>query len=200
MKGKNVSENKLDLVYRDRHSFFIPAASENKINGICRWEQAFRVYAAIYSQANPSCAAEIWQYVHVINTAASAYVWENVSNYDFTFRQLMAYHPQRNWGKIYNQMWNISMREPINRNQQQFSQNQGFNQKNKGNSGNKSSNGSQVTGKPKSSKIRYCWAFNNKGSCTDKNCNFVSKMFLLGVYGTWTLQLHQGKGKCSLKY
>ena len=101
------TENKLDLVYRDGQSFFVPAQTEIKINGIRRWEQAFRIYAAIYSQANPTWAAEIWQYVHVINTAANSYVWENVASYDYTFRQLKSHYPQRNWAKIYNQMWSM---------------------------------------------------------------------------------------------
>ena len=30
-KGANLSDNKLDLVYRDSHSYFVPAPSENKI-------------------------------------------------------------------------------------------------------------------------------------------------------------------------
>ena len=84
-----INENKMDLVYRDSHSYFVPAVSDNKITGIRKWEQAFRVYATVYSQANPLRAAEIWQYVHTINTAASSYIWENVSHYDVTFCQLM---------------------------------------------------------------------------------------------------------------
>ena len=58
-------------------------------------------------------AHEIWQYIHVITTAASTYVWENVLEYDVTFRQLMSQYPNRNWGKIYTQMWNLAMKEPI---------------------------------------------------------------------------------------
>ena len=99
----------MDLVYKDGHSYFIPAASGNKITGIRCWEQAFRVYAAVYSQANPMRAAEIWQYVYTINTAARSYQWENVANYDVTFRHLMAQYPTRSWAKIYNQMWNLAM-------------------------------------------------------------------------------------------
>ena len=113
LKVRARNENKLDLVYKDGHSYFIPAPSESKINGIRKLEQAFRVYAAIYSQANPQRAAEIWQYVHVINTAASSFVWDNVASYDFTFRQLMHRNPGRNWAKIYQQMWSISMRDSI---------------------------------------------------------------------------------------
>ena len=108
-KFNRTNDNKLDLVYRDGHPFFIPANTESKINGIRRWEQAFRVYAVIYSQANPHHTAEIWQYIHVINMAASAYIWENVANYYYTFRQLMSSYPNHNWAKIYNQMWNIAM-------------------------------------------------------------------------------------------
>ena len=42
---------------------------DRKSNGIRRWEQAFRVYAAIYTEEHPERAAEIWQYVYTINTA-----------------------------------------------------------------------------------------------------------------------------------
>ena len=48
------SENKMDLVFREGHSYFVSTASESKITGIRRWEQAFRIYAAIYSEANPA--------------------------------------------------------------------------------------------------------------------------------------------------
>ena len=94
------SEGKMELVSRNGSTFFVPSeGNTNKINGIRQWEQAFRVYAAIYSAANPGRAAEIWQYVYVINTAATSYTWENVSTYDYTFRQLMAFNPGRNWSK-----------------------------------------------------------------------------------------------------
>ena len=59
--------SKMELVSRDGATFFIPSTDkDNEINGIQRWEQAFRLYAAIYSRANPSRAAKIWQYVHTI--------------------------------------------------------------------------------------------------------------------------------------
>ena len=76
------------------------------------WEQAFHVYAAIYSQANPSHATEIWQYMHVINIAAGSYSWENVSFYDYTFRQLMSQKPKHSWAKTYTQGWNLAMTIP----------------------------------------------------------------------------------------
>ena len=41
------NESRMELVFRDRKSFFVTAAPDNKISNIRRWEQAFRVYAAI---------------------------------------------------------------------------------------------------------------------------------------------------------
>ena len=97
-------------VIRNGSSYVLPPISkESRINNIRRWEQAFRVYAAIYSEHNPDRATEIWQYVHIINTAASSFIWENVAFYDYTFRQLMHAKPKRYWAKIYNQVWNLAM-------------------------------------------------------------------------------------------
>ena len=107
-------ENRMQLVNRKGGSYWVPAEKE-KVNTLKKWDQAFRVYASIYSRANPHRSHEIWQYVHVIMTAASHYIWENVAEYDVTFCQLMAAYPHRNWGKIYNQMWNLAMKEPVQR-------------------------------------------------------------------------------------
>ena len=66
-----------------------------------KWDQAFRVYAAIYTHANPDRASEIWQYIYVIHTAAAANPWDNVYFYDINFHELMASKPWRSWGKTY---------------------------------------------------------------------------------------------------
>ena len=160
------NDNKMDLVFREGHSYFIPATSDMKIT-----------YAAIYSQANPTRAAEIWQYVHIINMAASSYIWENVANYDFTFRQLMSTFPQRNWVKIYNQMWSIAMHDPIpkqGQNTNQYSYNKGgFGSNNTNNqNSNTFSGNNQGTNKRRPN---YCWTF-NKGNCKDgSKCKFVNR-------------------------
>ena len=73
----------------------VPDNRNNKVNTLKKWDQAFRVFAAIYSQANPDRAGEIWQYIYVIHTAAASNPWENVSFYDITFRELMASKPWR---------------------------------------------------------------------------------------------------------
>ena len=87
-------EGAMELVSRDGHTFFMPArSSEAKITSLKCWDQAFRIYAAIYTEANPIRATEIWCYVYVIHKASQ---WDNVSFYDITFRRLMAEKPWRN--------------------------------------------------------------------------------------------------------
>ena len=107
-------EQRMEIVNKDGKAFLTPAIDrDNKIYNIHRWDQAFRVYATIYSEANPLHAAEIWQYIDVIHRAARAFNWENVANYDYVFRQLMAANPNRKWSKTYTQMWNLNLCEPL---------------------------------------------------------------------------------------
>ena len=173
------NEHKMDLIYKDGHSYFVPAGSDNRITGIRKWEQAFRIYATVYSQANPLRAAEIWQYVHTINTAAGSYTWDNVSQYDVTFRHLMSQYPNRSWAKIYQQMWSLSMRDPIQRNNYQHRNAHGNSFGNNSFSGGHGQGSSQhkptqnTQNKPK--KPNYCWTF-NKGHCkAGASCNFVDR-------------------------
>ena len=159
-------EGHLEFFNRDGHTYLAPANREVKISNVHKWEQAFRVYAAIYSKANPARAAEIWQYVYVINTAAAAYIWENVSFYDYTFRQMMSVNPQRSWSKIFNQVWNLAMHEPIStqKGQQTY---QGY-----GGQLNRFSGGSNFGKKKRKSDA--CWKYNPNESC-GPNCNFEHK-------------------------
>ena len=119
LKGKNFSQrfsddSRMQLVNRDGNSYWVPVERE-KINSLKTWEQAFRVYAVICSRANPHRSHEIWQYIHVISTASASYIWDNVAEYDCTFQQLMSNYPVRSWAKIYNQMWNLAMKDPISK-------------------------------------------------------------------------------------
>ena len=171
---KNSDENRLEWVQREGGTFLVPAQKDNRISGFRRWEQAFQAYATIYCGANPHRAKEIWQYITVINTAASSYVWDNVYNYDITFRHLMAFNPQRSWAITYNQMWNLSMRDPLPKNAgkvytggHQFSSGTGFT------SGkNSSSNPMQV----RRNKSDYCWNFNKGIPCKfGAKCKFIER-------------------------
>ena len=166
-------DNKLELVNRDGQTFFVPASEkDNSINGIKKWDQAFRVYAAIYCKQNPTRSAEIWQYVFTIHTAASSFQWDNVAWYDYTFRQLMAVKPNCSWAKTYTQFWNLAMRNPLNsfqtgggNNNNSFHQNRGGKSKKFGDW-----------------RDNCCWVFNRNGRCTRPNCNFDNRCSYCGVW------------------
>ena len=171
--GKN-DEGRLEWVHRDGGTFLVPAQEDNKIGSFRCLEQAFRAYATIYCGANPQRSKEIWQYITVINTTAASYTWDNVYNYDITFRHLMTFNPQCSWAVTYNQMWNLSMRDPIPRNNnkyggnyQHFSSGRYVVSKNNGNS---STNPMQV----RRNKSDYCWNFNKKVPCKfGAKCKFI---------------------------
>ena len=107
-KRQKSDDNHLEWIHQDGGTFLAPVVDRaNKITNFRKWDQAFRVYATIYCRANPSRAKEIWQYVLVINTAATTFMWDNVYEYDVTFRHLMPFNLNRSWAVTYNQMWNL---------------------------------------------------------------------------------------------
>ena len=124
----------------------VSGSQEKCITHIRKWEQAFRVYASIYCHANPLRTTEIWQYIDVINSAATAYTWDNVSRYDYTFRQLMVFNLK-----------------PISKS----------NSRNEhGKSGNRRSSEGSNDGRDISD---YCWSF-NRGFCKfGSSCNFINR-------------------------
>ena len=181
-RGRNSDETRLEWVHREGDTFLVPASGEkeNKINGIRRWDQAFRVYATIYCGAHPHRSQEIWQYVSVINTAATAYEWNNVANYDYTFRYLMEFNPGRSWATTYNQMWNLSMRDPLPKShgyKQSFSTNMTGTQNNKGGfHSSKQSPSSYGVARKKKGKHSYCLYFNRGEKCKyGDRCRFVER-------------------------
>ena len=107
----------IEMVRKDGKTYLV-ASEGNKgekprVTGIRSWEKAFRIYAAVYSKINPFRAAEIYQYVHVINVAAAAYHWDNVAYYDYYFRKHMDKFPQRSWAKTHLELYTQAMRDPI---------------------------------------------------------------------------------------
>ena len=169
-------ENKFEWVQRDGGTFLMPAKRSSRITSFRKWEQAFRVYATIYCSENPNRSREIWQYISVINTAASSFVWDNVYSYDIIFRQLMEFNPARSWAVTYNQMWNLSMRDPLPNRGQKFVNN--FGQSNfSGNNSHTQSNsktGRKTLFAGRRTKSDYCWNFNKGIKCKwGKNCRFI---------------------------
>ena len=170
-------ENRFEWITRDGVTHLAPIERDTKITGIRKWEQAFRVYTAIYSKANPHWVSEIWQYVYVINNAASTFIWDNVAEYDFTFRQLMSSNPTRSWAKMYTQIWNLTLKDHINKfqgfgnsNQSQKS-GQGQSGYSTPSYGGGSNNHASTSHKRKSD---YCWKFNGKNGCKDNDCKWIN--------------------------
>ena len=174
---KKQYDGKFRWIMKGSDAFLSPVENESGISGIRKWEQAFRVYATIYSKANPHRSAEIWQYIHVINVASATYIWDNVAEYDFAFRQLMHCNPKRSWAKTYNQIWNLTLREhiPLRGNGygggygNGYNSNNGYNNQRSDNGHGQSGGNSNHNGK----KTRHCWKFNRSGHCPDgKDCNW----------------------------
>ena len=113
-KRRKADDNRLEWIHSEDDTFLAPVGDRfNKITNYHRWEHAFMVYATIYCSANPHRSKEIWQYVSVINTASSTFTWDNVYEYNVTFRHLMAFNPSHSWAVTYNQMWNLCMRDSL---------------------------------------------------------------------------------------
>ena len=158
-------DEKIELVRNNGQTYYIPAKpkANDKINNVKKWDEAFRVYAAIYSEANPTRSSEILQYIHMIHNAARSFAWENVVRYDYIFRQKMAKRPSRSWARINSQLWSISMVNPL--------------QRNFGNSSNQNNNNTQ-NGKQDLRKI-CCWRY-NRNKCTKTNCRFEHRCSYCG--------------------
>ena len=184
MRYKNKDRQRVEVVQQDGTKFLAPVDDEAdlKINNVRRWEQAFRVYAAIYTRANPERSVEIWQYIENINRAASTYLWENVAAYDYQFRQLMAKNPRRPWSKTCHELWNLTLLAPLSGKTSIH----GMHGNNNG-----ANNGAQQSKR----KETVCWKF-NRGSCPfGSNCRFPHKCsycFSRG-HGANTCSKKQGK-------
>ena len=159
-------ENRLGLVHEGGEMFLAPAKKLNRINSVRRWDDAFRIYATIFTQSNPDRASELLQYVQVIHTAAANNSWDSVAFYDFTFRQLMAVKPWRSWAKTYTQGWNIAFShgsgKPVN-----------FNSGGNNGGGGSSFSKSNAREPSKDWRDDCCWRFNkNRCSKTSRDCNW----------------------------
>ena len=151
--------------------FSHPSEDKEVINSLAKWDQAFRIYASIYSESNPTRASEIWQYIESIHDAAKTFPWENVANYDYMFRRLMDEFPERSWAKQYIQMWNRTMCEGLYRG---------------------SNNNQRSVQNSSGKKEIVCWKF-NKGKCSyGTACKFEHKCAYCQSY-------NHGSKNCSKK-
>ena len=112
-------DHRMEIINRGGMTYWVPVSDRETagtISGFAKWEQVFRVYANIYTTKFPSKASELIQYSHIIHTATSTYIWDNVYQYDREFRLHMSRHPQRSWAIILQQAWNLRLREKLSHN------------------------------------------------------------------------------------
>ena len=109
-------DHRMELINKGGQTYFVPVIDRDSagvINSFTKWEQAFRVYSNLYLRFNPSRATELIQYNHIIFTAASAYLWDNVYTYDKEFRTHMGNFPHQNWGIILQQAWTMYLKDRL---------------------------------------------------------------------------------------
>ena len=155
------SDKPLKLINKEGKTFLVAGedSETTKVMNVKKWTEGFRVYAAIYSKANPHRAHEIIQYMHTITSAAASFAWSNVAYYDYTFRKIMAQRPYRSWAKIHTQLWSTAMRNPF-----------------------PSHNGNSNSQKKKE-KDNICWKF-NRNRCRDgEKCRFEHRCSYCFSYG-----------------
>ena len=162
------NDARMELVNRAGRAYYEPVADKEviAITSFGKWEQAFRVFSSIFTEAYPRKIKELLQYVHIIHTTSLSYVWDNVYAYDMDFRMHMSRHPQHNWGIILNLAWQTRLKEKLNNS----SRNNYHNQR-EGNLSN-----------PAKGNGKNYWKY-NRGKCTygfnrkfDHKCGICGKM------------------------
>ena len=162
---KGSDSEKVEMINKEGKSFCSLSLNTEetvKITHVRKWEQAFRVYATIYSQANPAKASEIFQYINVITEAARKFVWDCVAYYDFTFRHMMHDKPNRSWAKPFPELWSISMTEPLFR------------------PGNGAVNQSSQNRPKRDWRDGCCWKFNKTSCPYGRRCRFEHRCTYCG--------------------
>ena len=87
-------DNRLEMISKGGMTYWVPLADRENalINGLDKWDQAFRVYSKIYAKFNPRRGEELVEYSYIIHSAAAVFSWNNVYTYDKLFRMHIAKH------------------------------------------------------------------------------------------------------------
>lgn len=166
-RSKNRYDQRMQVVHEEGSTFFVPAGEKDvkEINGYKTWETAFKVFMGLFNQFWPERMQELLQYSHIIQTASQNHPWENVFNYDISFREIMTEQPNTHWGVISQQTWTLELGE--------------HSYKSYGEPSRVGPNHQQS--KPMNEARRTCWRF-NKGRCTfgdsceyDHRCSHCGK-------------------------
>ena len=116
-KDKIVTEadRRLEIVTKNGQTFFQPITERERvdISSLYRWDQAFRIFSAIYNEVHPHRATELLQCSHIIHHAAQIFVWDNVYAYDIDFRLHLSRHTEHSWGIILQQAWSMRLQDRL---------------------------------------------------------------------------------------
>ena len=104
-------DNKIQWVIRQGIPCCVPQVETTGINSYSKWDQAFKVFTAIYTEAHPHKTGELIQYNHIIHTASQVYTWDNVYMYDKDFRIHISQYPLRSWAVVLQLAWNLRLTE-----------------------------------------------------------------------------------------
>ena len=158
-------DKRMDVIANNGQPYLVPVSERenyNRITNVRRWDDAFRVYTAVFSQANPSRGHELIEYLHQIHQAASSFVWDNVMYYDYCFRQNQGKFPQRNWSICNTHLWSMSMRDHLPPKPHQVSGQAGH--------GSRGPNPRDI----------YCWKYNRNKCTRGPDCKYEHKCSYCG--------------------
>ena len=108
-------DNRLALVNKGGQPWIVPfndTPSEG-ISSYHKWHLAFRVYSDILTEMFPEKASELFQYEHIIHSAAQTFIWDNVYSYDKAFRIHISEYPTRTWAVILQQAYATKLKEKL---------------------------------------------------------------------------------------
>ena len=183
-------EGRLEIINRNRRTFFVPATDSADSGGISNfsqeqaffWEQAFRVFSTIYTRRFLGRAAELIQYNHIIHTAALIYTWENVYLYDQDFRLHLSHYPSRSWLVILQQAWTMRLKDR-NRADNEVILQEAWTMRLKDRNRADNDNNSKNSGSRSKSKKDVCWHY-NAGRCTyGSSCKFEHRCAICNKFG-----------------
>ena len=106
-------DERMELVMKNGKAFWVLATGTTTINSFNKWEQAFRIFANIYTMVHPQKASELIQYNHIIHTISMSYLWENVYSYDKEFCMHISKHPNCSWAIILQQAWTMCLKDRL---------------------------------------------------------------------------------------
>ena len=178
-------DSRMEMHVKNGKTYWIPVHETSSINNFNKWEQAFRVFANIYTKANPNRAAELIEYNRLIHTASLSFAWDNVYLYDKEFRLHMSRYPQRSWAIILQQAWSMCLKDRIHR--ADFAGGSGFN----GNSSGGSSSRARIN--------EPCRRF-NRGKCNfGLGCRYEHRCSYCYKFGHSTLNCRKAQANRSSK-